>query len=241
MADEENEGQGDAGADLTADERAFIQQTRNMGVAPSEVMERAQKQVAAETAEAKKTKPAEPSKAAAAEPITREEMVRQTQYAANVALAERDMQTTLKGVVEEYPALKGDAVELRQIEMEAANTVRARADYATLKSADKLSAAFAEAAKAECERRVKKFSAVKATEDRKRAEDRLDKQGDAVDSGKGEGRSDRPNLGNVSPDVFDEAVFGTEAKWPTDEAAFVNEQRRGNVDYVNKKMGRAKK
>jgi len=240
MVDEENDGVGDAGADLTADERAFIQQTRNMGVAPSEVLERAQKQVAAEKADqAKKT--VDTTKAAPAEPITREEMARQAQYAANVALAERDMQTTLKNVVDEFPQLKGDAVELRQIEMEAAATVRARADYATLKSADKMSAAFAEAAKAECDRRVKKFSAVKATEDRKRAEERLDKQGDAVDSGKGEGRSDRPNLGNVTPDVFDEAVFGTEAKWPTDENAFVAEQRRGNVDFVNKKMGRTKK
>ena len=233
MPDEDDGTSGDAGAALTADERALIQQTRNAGISPAEVLDRAQKQMAAEKNPAPKPEPTKP--------ITPEMVARQAEYAANLALAQRDMQTTVRNVVDGFAQLKGDPVELRQIETEAANAVRARADYATIKGAEKMTAALAEATKAECERRISKFATSKASDDRKRAEERLDKQGDAVESGKGEGHSDRPNVGRVVGDVFDESMFGASAKWPTDENAFVQEQRRANVDFVDKKMGRAKK
>lgn len=226
MADPDEEGLGD---EFTAEERDAVQQMRASGVTPAQIVDAVKKKPEPE-------KP--PTKAAESSGMTPQDVARQAQFAAELAITQRDMKNTAKSIVNTYDTLKDDPVELRQVEAEASTAVRSRADYATLNTPDKLNAAFEKAVKEECERRVKKSIGEKASEQRKVAEQRLENQEKAVEGGKGESRSDRPNLGSVGLETFDEAVFGTEAAWPSDEAQFVQQCRKDDIAFVDKKMGR---
>lgn len=235
--DEEGLGKADAGADLTAEERDLIQQTRAAGLRPGEVVDRARKHAAAEQANAKP----KPGADAATEPITPQMVARQADFAANMALAQRDLKSAVKGVVEGYDALKGDAVELQQVEAQAAAVVRQRADYATLNTPEKMTAALTEAAKAECDRRLGKKQTSSAADTRKKAEERLERQADAVESGSGGAtHSAAPTLGAVGVDNIRESVFGTSATWPADENKWVNDCKAKDLEFVEKRMGRRK-
>jgi len=234
MSSEEDSGAGgDAGADLTDEERAALQQMRNSGLSPAEVLDRAQKQVVAENLAAKLAKANVPT-------VTPEMVAKQAQYAAELTMTQRDMKTMLRSVIDEFPALKGDPVEYRQVEIEAAAAVRARPDYASLNTPEKMTEAFAAAAKAECERKVGKVDQAKAAVDRAKAEQRLDKQDDAVETGKGNSHSDRPTLSPTQMESFDGSICGTEANWPADETAFVNQCKREEHAFINKKLGKVK-
>jgi len=241
MPDETDEegmtGAAAAGADLTAEERDLIQQTRAAGLRPSELVDRAKKQVAGEQAAARAKAGAE----AANERITPQMVARQADFAANIALAQRDLKSAVKGVVESYDALKGDPLELQQVESQAVSVVRQRADYGTLNTPEKMTAALTEAAKLECDRRLGKKQTSTAADMRKKAEERLDREADAVESGAGGAtHSAGPTLGAVGVDNIPESVFGTSAIWPADENKWVNDCKANDLEFVERKMGRRK-
>lgn len=235
MSDEENIDQaGDTGVDLTADERNLVQQARNSGGA-AKVLE---KMKPAESAGTNSGSNAGTGPAS----VTPEMVARQATAAAEIAMAQRDLKGVLSATIAEFPTLKDDPIELEQIELQAAKSVRARADYKDLKSADQMAAAFKEEVTKECKRKSERHNTASAGEQKSEAEERLARQKTAVEGGgKSSGHSARPTTGAVGLESIDESVFGTDAQWPSDEMSFVNKCRADDQAFIDKRMGRSKK
>jgi len=213
----DEEGLGDD--ELTPEERDAVQQIRNSGLPPKEVLRRAQENA--------RRAGATPRADGAASKEKEGELVRRMELRFEAALGARDLKEAVKGVVSSYEALKDDPTDVEQIESAAARALRSRADIATL-NFEQTKAALAEEAKKECDRRLKKIDASKAAA-KTAAEKRLDNEQKAVDTGKGGGRSDASTNDAEEVDDFDGSVCGM-----PNEKAFAMTDHELNTIYSRK-------
>jgi hypothetical protein len=193
--DEESMGGSD---NLTDAERDAVQQMRNSGLPPAEILRRARENV----------QPA--NKTAAAAP-TEQDVLRRAELVAEGAIGKQQFKEAIRGAVNAFPEFKDEPTDYEQIEATAIRNVMGRTDLPKL-SFEQSKQAFADAAKAECERRLKKVGGTKAADQKSTAEERLAKEAAAVDGGNEGGRSAPSKVDDGVPEDFDGSECGLPSK-----------------------------
>lgn len=193
--------------DLTQEELDAVQQIRNSGLSPREVVRRAAASVA------------DRNNSGGGQRMTAEQVLNEAQrrgeLAAQNVLRQAEYKKAVADAIED-PAFKDlslDETDRLQIQNTVATAVTSRADFKNL-TYEQTVAAVKEAAKAECTRRAAKGTT--PGQQRDTAAARLAKQDDAVDSSRSSGRSAPPDPEDDKDfDDFDGSVCGT-----GDEKAF---------------------
>lgn len=221
-----DDGGGSADDNLTQDEIDMVQQVRNSGISPRELVRKAQENVRAGAGDKRNQAPTPEQIVAAAG--------KQGAMAAQGEIRKKEMLDTVKGSIDQFGKdAKFDDIDCQQIQATVSQAVVNRADYAKMTYVQTL-AVIKEETQKECERRGAKGNPA-AT--RKAAERRLDKEDDAVDSSTSGGRS-APSTDDDTreDDDFDGSLCGT-----GNEKCFAMTDQELSAQYSRKAQGFLKK
>lgn len=201
--------------ELSPEEADMVQQARNSGMSPRDLVRKAQENVRAGNNRVNQDQ-------------INVEAAKAGRAAAEATLRSREMVDLVRGTATGFKALELDGTDLDQIQATVSRAVITRPDYGKLTYQQTLDAIKEETTK-ECQRRERKNGVPDSA--RRTVESRLDKEEDAVAGSRSGGRSASSQTEEDSEDTddFDGSLCGT-----GDDKAFAMTDAELNAQYSRK-------